>query len=51
MTEERKEELSQLLNEAIGGLTISPISPNAFQLSAIDVDSYRQLLQQERTFV
>jgi len=46
MIENRKQELTQLLHEAMGSLTILPRSPNHFQLTAIDVHSYRQLLQQ-----
>ena len=46
MTEDRKQELTQLLHEAMGSLTISPRSPNRFQLPVLDVHAYRDILKQ-----
>ena len=46
MNEKRKQTLKQLLQAVIENLAILPCSPNPFQLTAIDVHSYRQLLQQ-----
>ena len=46
MTEERKQELRQLLHEAIENLEIQPRRKNRHQLSSIDVDKYRKYLQQ-----
>ena len=46
MTEDRKEELEQLLREAIASLEIHPRSANRAQLPSIDVYEYRNYLQQ-----
>ena len=47
MTEERKQELRQLLQEAIENLEIRLCSEGKTQLShSIDIDEYKKLLQQ-----
>ena len=50
MTEERKQELKQLLCEAMENLEIRPRSPNSSQLPSVDVHNYRRQLQQRWTF-
>ena len=46
MKEERKQQLRQLLQEAITSLEIQPRSANKSQLTSINVHEYRSLLQQ-----
>ena len=46
MTEERKQELRQLLEEAMKGLKIGDRSSSSF----LPIDVYRVYLQQRRTF-
>lgn len=47
MTEERKQELRQLLNEAMKGLEIRPRSTEKVQLRSIDVQGYKTLLERD----
>lgn len=47
MTEERKQELRELLSEAMKGLEIRPRSTEKVQLPSIDVQGYKTLLEQD----